>query len=83
MRREERIRFALSIATDTKEFIMGEGVSEKAPSIFRQRFPGRKALILSDVHTWPALGEKLYGLFRKEGIPVEKYIIGMSSPGTN
>lgn len=75
MRREERIRFALSIATDTKEFIMGEGVSEKAPSIFRQHFPGRKALILSDVHTWPALGEKLYGLFRKEGIPVEKYII--------
>ena len=65
----------MSISTDTKLFEMGRGASEKAPAVFRQFFPGRKALILADIHTWPALGEKVYGLFLEAGIPVDKHII--------
>ena len=65
----------MSISTDTKLFEMGRGASEKAPAVFWQFFPGRKALILADIHTWPALGEKVYGLFQAAGIPVDRHII--------
>ena len=65
----------MSISTDTKLFEMGRGASEKAPEVFKQFFPGRKALILADVHTWPALGEKVFGLFEAAGIPVVRHII--------
>ena len=75
MTSKERIDFAMSISTDTKLFEMGRGASAMAPEVFKQFFPGRKALILADVHTWPALGEKVYGLFCDAGVPVDKYII--------
>ena len=75
MTAKERIEYALSISTDTKVFEMGRGASKKAPAVFRQCFPGRKALIVADVHTYPALGGKVFALFREAGIPVEKHII--------
>lgn len=49
---KERISKALSISTDTKLFEMGKCASEKAPAIFKQCFPGRKAVILADKNTW-------------------------------
>ena len=58
MNSKERIAKALSISTDTKVFEMGQGVSERTPEIFKEYFPGRKAVILADVHTWPILGER-------------------------
>lgn len=75
MTREERIRFALSIATDTKEFLMGNGVSEKAPEVFKRFFPGKGALIIADVHTFPALGKKVLERFQDSGIQVKTFII--------
>ena len=75
MTSQERIAFALSVATDTRLFEMGRGAAAKAPGVFRKFFPGRKALIVADIHTWPALGEKVYGLFIEEGIPTERHII--------
>lgn len=75
MTREERIRFALSIATDTKEFKMGRGVSEEVPEVFRKFFPGKGALIVADIHTYPALGKKVKILFEGKGIPVLEMVI--------
>ena len=75
MNAKERIAFALSIATDTKEYRMGRGAVAAAPEVFRQFFPDRKALILADVHTWPALGARVEALFQAAGIPVEAHII--------
>ena len=72
---KERIAKALQIATDTKVFEMAPGASEMAPDIFKKLFPGRKAVIVADINTWPALGEKVYGLFTGAGIPTDKYII--------
>ena len=77
MNSKERIAAALKIATDTKIFEMGGGVSSKAPEIFKNLFPGRKAVIVADVNTWPALGEKVFGFFKSAEIPVEKYIIDL------
>lgn len=74
MTREERIRLALSIATDTKEFVMGSGASAQAPALFKTYFPDKKALIVTDSYTWQVLGEKVSGLFCGEGIPTSSYI---------
>lgn len=70
-----RIEKALAIATDTKVFEMGRGVSALAPEIFRKCFPGRKAVIVADVNTWPVLGEKVWSLFDSAKIEAQKYII--------
>ncbi|MBP5560083.1 MAG: sn-glycerol-1-phosphate dehydrogenase [Bacteroidales bacterium] len=75
MTSKERIDYAMSISTDTKLFEMGRGASDKAPEVFKRFFPDRKALILADVHTWPALGEKIYNLFLGASIPVDCHII--------
>lgn len=72
---QDRIAKALGIATDTRVFEMGSGVSGKAPDVFRNCFPGKKAMIVADVHTWPALGEKVFAAFREADIPVECDII--------
>ena len=72
---QERIKKALSIATDTRVFDMGPGVSTKAPEVFRDCFPGKKAMIVADIHTWPVLGEKVFAAFLEAGIPVERDII--------
>ena len=64
---KERIAKALSISTDTKVFEMGQGVAEGTPDVFKKCFPGRKAVVLADVHTWPVLGERIYGLFPNSG----------------
>ncbi len=75
MTSEERIAAALSIAGETKCFRMGQGVSVEAPAVFKEYFPGRKAALVADVHTWPVLGEKVYRLFQEAGIEVVSYII--------
>ena len=72
---KQRIAKALEVATDTKVFEMGKGVSVMAPEVFKRFFPGRKAKIIADINTWPALGEKVYRLFVEAGIPTEKFII--------
>ncbi len=75
MTSEERIAAALSIAGETKCFRMGQGVSVEAPAVFKEFFPGRKAALVSDVHTWPVLGEKVYHLFQEAGIEIVSYVI--------
>ncbi|MCR4564746.1 MAG: sn-glycerol-1-phosphate dehydrogenase [Bacteroidales bacterium] len=72
---QERIAYALSISTDTRVFEMGRGFASKAPEVFKQCFPGRKAMVVADVHTWPVLGEKVYKLLMQAGVSAEKYII--------
>lgn len=75
MNSEERIVKALSISTDTKAFEMGQGVYTQASKLFAQYFPGRKAVIVADINTWPVLGQKVYENFAASGIPTDKYII--------
>lgn len=70
-----RIAKALSLCTDTRFFEMGQGMASRTPDIFMECFPGRKAMIVADVHTWPVLGERLYSLFLKSGIETASYVI--------
>lgn len=75
MNSKERIAKALSISTDTRIFEMGQGIAEVTPGIFGKCFPGRKAAIVADIHTWPVLGERLYLLFKEAGIDTDYYVI--------
>lgn len=75
MNSEERIAKALSISTDTKVFEMGQGVYAEASKVFAEYFPGRKAVIVADINTWPVLGQKVYENFVASGIPTDRYII--------
>ena len=80
MNSEERIVKALSISTDTKAFEMGQGVYTQASKLFAQYFPGRKAVIVADINTWSALGQRVYENFAASGIPTDKYIIEKERP---
>lgn len=75
MESKERIARGLAVATDTKVFEMGSGIADKAPLVFAQCFPGRKAVIVADINTWPVLGESVYAHFLAQGLAVERYII--------
>lgn len=72
---KERIARALAISTDTKVFEMGQGASALAPEVFTRCFPGRKAVIVADINTWPVLGERVAMDFMNAGIPTDTYII--------
>lgn len=72
---KERIEKALAVATDTRVFEIGCGILSKAPGIFSEMFPGRKAGIIADCNTWKAAGEKVYEQFLKAGVEVEYFII--------
>lgn len=72
---QERIAYALSISTDTKVFEMGRGYASMTPEVFKKCFPGRKAMVVADVHTWPVLGEKVYAMLAETGVETQKYII--------
>jgi len=72
---KERIAAALKVATDTKVFEMAQGILPMVPDVFKKLFPGRKAVVIADINTWPAAGEKVFGYMTAAGIPTEKYII--------
>jgi glycerol-1-phosphate dehydrogenase [NAD(P)+] len=72
---KERIAAALKVATDTKVFEMGEGILGRVPEVFKELFPGRKAVVVADINTWPACGKEVFALMEAAGIPTEKYII--------
>lgn len=72
---KERIARALAISTDTKVFEMGQGAAALAPEVFINCFPGRKAVIVADVNTWPVLGKRVAADFNAAGIPADTYII--------
>ena len=54
---------------------MEQGAAVRTPDVFKTCFPGRKAAIVADVHTWPILGERLCELFKAAGIETDAYII--------
>ena len=68
MTTEERIKWALESATDTKVFRMGNGILDQVPGIFTELFPGRRALVVADCNTWAAAGSQVYAELQRAGI---------------
>ena len=54
---KEYLDKALALATDTKVFEMSDGALARVPAVFKDCFPGKKAIIIADCNTWKAAGE--------------------------
>jgi glycerol-1-phosphate dehydrogenase [NAD(P)+] len=53
----DRLTTALERARDTKALIIGNGVVNRTAEMFKQLFPGQKAIIIADENTWKVAGE--------------------------
>lgn len=74
MNSQERIAAALKVATDTRAFELGQGILGKTPVLFKQYFPGSKALVVADKNTWKAAGEAVFAALDAAGIPTQKFL---------
>ena len=75
MNSKERIAKALSVASDTRVFEMGEGFVSKVPEVFGSLFPGRMPLVVADINTWRVAGQKVYQLLLEAGFETGVFII--------
>ena len=71
---KERIASALKIATDTKVFELGRAVLGLVPSVFKQHFAGRKALVVADNNTWRAAGQEVFSALVEAGVDTRKFL---------
>lgn len=72
---QEYLEKALALATDTKVFIMEDGALAKVPSVFRDNFPGRAAIVIADCNTWRVAGNTVYEKLGNAGVPVSRFLI--------
>lgn len=72
---QEYLEKALALATDTKVFIMEDGALAKVPSVFRDNFPGRAAIVIADCNTWRVAGNTVYENLVTAGVPVSRFLI--------
>ncbi len=69
---EARIDRALPEDGMTRLVKIGPGILERAGEIFRELFPGKAALIVADVNTFPAAGERVRSALSRAGCPAEE-----------
>lgn len=55
---------------DTKRLDFAPGAAERLPGVFRELFPGARALPVADPATRRAAGERLEAAFRAAGVPL-------------
>lgn len=75
MDNKELINKGLKIATQTKSFVLGKDVLKQVPSLFKEFFPGRKAMIIADDNTWKAAGEAVYKYMVDAEMDCDKFLI--------
>ncbi|PTY05155.1 3-dehydroquinate synthase [Opitutaceae bacterium EW11] len=59
---------ALASARETKALIVGPGVLDRAPEVFRQQFPGRRAVVVADDASFFVAGRAVSGSLRQSGL---------------
>lgn len=68
----DRVKLALENATQTKDLLVGAGILEQVAPLFKTQFPGRRALIVADRTTFCVAGERVYNIFKANGIDQDK-----------
>ncbi len=71
----DKIKEALSLACETKALEIGPGTVTLTAEMFRDLFPGKRAVIVADGNTWRAAGETAHGILTKAGIPQDAPVI--------
>lgn len=66
------IEESLKYTTDTKDCLIGVGVAAQTGKMFRQLFPGAKAVVVADANTWRVAGETVTASLAAANVPLEK-----------
>lgn len=73
---KESIASALKQATETKFLEIGSGILNKVPQVFKEQFPGKKAIVIADPNTYRVAGEKVHEALKNAGLEgIEPYIL--------
>lgn len=63
---------ALLRADQTKAVLLGDGVVSQTGRLFKQLFPGQRAIIIADPNTYKVAGKQIYELFQRDNIDQEE-----------
>jgi glycerol-1-phosphate dehydrogenase [NAD(P)+] len=66
----ERLAKALASATDTRVCLIDDGILKDAPSVFREAFPGKKAVVVADTTTFGVAGCAVQDALKAAGLAV-------------
>lgn len=73
---KESIASALKQATETKFLEIGSGILSKVPQVFKDQFPGKKAIVIADSNTYRVAGKKVHEALKNAGLEgIEPYIL--------
>jgi len=70
-----KIKEALAAADETRALRIGWGILGETDTLFREQFPGRKAVVISDTVTFALAGRRVTGLLKKGGVFQEEPFI--------
>ena len=64
-----KVESALSRTTDTKALVIGIETLPRVADMFKELFPGRRALVVADANTWRSLAAEKPGFCSKGNNP--------------
>lgn len=64
----DRVKLALENATYTKDLVIGQGVLPKVAVVFKEQFPGKRAIVVADKTTYGVAGERVCEILRQAGV---------------
>lgn len=63
-----KVESALSRTTDTKALVIGVDTLPRVAEMFRELFPGRRALVVADANTWRVAGNDVRRILADAGV---------------
>lgn len=64
----ERLKAALETAHATRACVIGEAILKDVPGVFREQFPGKKAVVVADSTTFAVAGREVHGALVCSGL---------------
>ena len=74
-----KIEQFLKSARETRALITGQNILNRAPEMFAEQFPGKKAIIVADTTTYEVAGKAVSDFFQSDGIGQEKPFVFMEA----
>ncbi len=70
-----RVEKALAAASETRALRIGEGILNQVPELFKEQFPGKRAVVVADLITNRVAGKKVYEELKAAGVEQEEPFI--------
>lgn len=72
MSNNQLVARALAAATDTVAMEIGIDILDRVPSMFKEQFPEKRAIIVADENTWRVAGEVVYAYLQAAGVECDE-----------